>query len=234
MNDSAFSEDAIRSDTRRGVILMDEQEIQEEIVESTDSTAETAPAVEEPSTAERTFTQTEVNALLAKESSRLRRKLRKQKPEQPTIDPLPPEPKEESTTLLALEKVLDRIERLETMGVEKSREDSFNHLIGDREVDEDLRVLLYQGYDPKIPERTEKMLSKLASSSESSGYISPGAPAKGKDGSKSLNPLAWSKDDIEVLKREGRFLESLEQWRAGLPGGGNALMATKFRKQKRG
>jgi len=49
-----------------------------------------------------------------------------------------------------------------------------------------------------------------------------------------LDPLQWSKDDIEVLKREGRFLESLEQWRASLPGGGNGLMATKLRKKKRG
>jgi len=231
VNDSAFSEDAIRSDTRRGDILVEEQDTQSETVETIDSTAETAPVVEEASTAERTFTQTEVNALLAKESSRLKRKLRRQKTEQP-ISPPSPEPPEESATLLALEKVLDRIERLETVSVEKSKEDSFSSLVGDRELDADLRALLYQSYDPKVPERTEKMIFKLAPSSESQGYTSPGAPAKGKDGSKSLNPLAWSKDDIEVLKREGHFLETLEQWRAGLPGGGNGLMATKLRKKK--
>ena len=108
-------------------------------------------------------------------------------------------------------------------------------MINGRDVDADVKQLLQKTFDPEHPELTKSMLDKLAPvTTNATGYQSPGAPAQSKDIARGPNPMAWSKDDIEVLKREGRFLESLEQWRESLPGGGNGLMATKLRKKKRG
>jgi len=225
-NDSALSENAMRSDNRKGDILMEEQEPD---MENIDSTADTAPEVEEKSTAERTFTQNEVNALLAKESSRLKRKLRKQN----NATPQEEAPSEESSaTVQALEKILGRLERLETDSAEKSREVAFETVVGGREMDEDVRNLLQRTFDPEHPELTTAMLEKLAPiTTNPTGYQSPGAPSQSRETDHGPNPLTWTQDDIEILVREGRFLESIEKWRETLPGGGSNLLSRKMKRK---
>lgn len=210
-------------------------EIEQEILETTDATTEIAPEIEPDSTAEKMFSQNEVNAFLAKETSKIKRRLRKQQ-QQPINESEPITVTEESATVQALEKILTRLESLESASATAKKDGSFDSMIAGREIDSDVRDLLYQTFDPENPDATAAMIAKLAPGSApeppARGYTSPGAPSQSAETVRGPDPLKWSKDDIEVLKREGRFLESLEQWRASLPGGGNGLMATKLRKKR--
>ena len=227
------SQSATRGESANGEIRKME-DMETEILETTDATTEIAPEVEMDSTAEKMFSQNEVNAFLAKETSKIKRRLRKQTNK--TIEADQPAPDEGSATVQALEKILSRLESLESASATAKKDGSFESMIAGREIDSDVRDLLYQTYDPANPDATAVMISKLAPAQEApaQGYSSPGAPSQSAETMRGLDPMQWSKDDIEVLKREGRFLESLEQWRASLPGGGNGLMATKLRKKKRG
>ena len=227
------NQNAMRGESADGDIRKME-DMETGTLETTDATTETAPEVEMDSTAEKMFTQNEVNAFLAKETSKIKRRLRKQ-PKQP-IETDQPSADEGSATVQALEKILSRLESLESATATAKKDDSFEAVLAGREIDSDVRNLLYQTFDPANPDATAVMIAKLAPAPEApaQGYSSPGAPSKSADTMRGLDPMQWSKDDIEVLKREGRFLESLEQWRESLPGGGNGLMATKLRKKKRG
>jgi hypothetical protein len=185
---------------------------------------------------ERTFSQTEVNALLAREAGKLKRKLKKTN-QQANVEPQPmAQPSgEETATMQALNKILGRLENLETDNAQKSKEESFNLLVGRSDVDESVRGLLFNAYDPARPEATSAMLEKLAplSVSQGTGYESPGAPSQSKETIRGVNPMAWSKDDVDVLRQEGRFIESLEKWRSTLPGGGGNLFANRNNKRKK-
>jgi len=227
------NQNAARSESANGEIRKME-DMETEILETTDATTEIAPEVEMNSTAEKMFSQNEVNAFLAKETSKIKRRLRKQTKQ--TIEPDQPVADEGSATVQALEKILSRLESLESASATAKKDGSFESMIAGREIDSDVRDLLYQTFDPANPDATAAMIAKLAPAPEApaQGYSSPGAPSQSAETMRGLDPMQWSKDDIEVLKREGRFLESLEQWRASLPGGGNGLMATKLRKKKRG
>ena len=208
------------------------EETTTEQAETTDSTADTI--AEAPSAVERTFSQEEVNALLAKESSKLKRKLRKQQG-QPQSDNTPKP--EQNATMEALDKILGRLERLETVNVEQSREQSFNALIGSKEVDNDVRALLFAGYDPENPTATSSMIERFATPQDSlptpTGYQSPGAPAQSKEMVRGINPMQWTKDDVQVMRQEGRFIQELEKWRSTLPGGGGNLFANRSNKRKK-
>lgn len=209
---------------------MEEQTEQIEEPTTIDSTAETTPQVETP--VERTFSQTEVNALLAREAGKLKRKLKKTN-QQAKVEAQPPA--EETATMQALSKILDRIEHLETSSAQKSKEESFNLLVGRSGIDESVRGLLFNAYDPAHPEATSAMLEKLAplSVSQGTGYESPGAPSQSKETIRGVNPMTWSKDDVDVLRQEGRFIDSLEKWRSTLPGGGGNLFANRNNKRKK-
>ena len=208
-----------------------------EQTETTDSTADTT--AEAPSgVVERTFTQAEVNALLAKESSKLKRKLKKQQQERPQTQQSPQSPpQEQNATMEALNKILGRLEALETVNVEQSKQQSFDALLGGREVDADVKALIFASYDPNNPTATSSMIDRFATPQDSlpapTGYQSPGAPAQSKEMVRGLNPMQWSKDDVQVLRQEGRFIEQLEKWRSTLPGGGGNLFANRRNKNKK-
>ena len=129
-----------------------------EQTETTDSTADTT--AEAPSAVERTFTQEEVNALLAKESSKLKRKLKKQQQERPQTQQSPPQ--EQNATMEALNKILGRLEALETVNVEQSKQQSFDALLGGREVDADVKALIFASYDPSNPTAASSMIDRFA------------------------------------------------------------------------
>jgi hypothetical protein len=213
--------------------MMNEQNLEEPTI---DSTAEITPEVQEAQprneTVEKVFTQDEVNALLAKESAKLKRRLKKQTPT--TIEEQKP-PNGMEVVSQSLDKILSRLERLEGNEVQKTKETSFNSLISDRKVDDDLRGLLFASYDPANEEKTISILNKLAppNSVPETNYRSPGAPTSPTELRTGTNPLAWTGDDCDVLISEDRFLESIEKWRETLPGGGSNLFSRKLKKQKR-
>ena len=204
-----------------------------EQTETTDSTADTT--AEAPSAVERTFTQEEVNALLAKESSKLKRKLKKQQQERPQTQQSPPQ--EQNATMEALNKILGRLEALETVNVEQSKQQSFDALLGGREVDADVKALIFASYDPSNPTAASSMIDRFAAPQDSlpapTGYQSPGAPAQSKEMVRGINPMQWSKDDVQVMRQEGRFIQELEKWRSTLPGGGGNLFANRNQKRKK-
>ena len=207
-------------------------------VDTTLAETETAPVVEsQDSTAERTFTQSEVNALMAKEASKLKRRIKKQNGSQ-RVEPQPPpdNPGEEKVTrtLDALEKIMGRLEQLESDNEEKSREAKFNSIVKGREIDSDVRSLLFTSFDAEHPEQTVQMLDKISSFTThgASTYQSPGAPSQSQETVRGPNPMGWSKDDVQVLRQEGRFIDALEKWRSTLPGGGGNLFANRNNKKK--
>ncbi len=109
--------------------------------------------------------------------------------------------------------------------------------MGDRQVDDGIRELLFDSYNPNDPAKTTSLLDRFAAAGnplpEPTGYQSPGAPAETKQSLRGPNPMNWSKDDVQVLRQEGRFIEQLEKWRSTLPGGGGNLFANRRNKNKK-
>jgi len=211
---------------------------EESIVEqpTTDSTAEITPEAHDEMShngaVEKVFTQEEVNALLARESSKLRRKLKKQT--RNVQEEVPESNNALDMVSSSLDKIVSRLEKLETMETESGKQRAFDNLVGDRKIDDDLKSVLYATFDPSDTEKTISVLDKVSSPNsvpQENRYRSPGAPTTTTDQRDNPNPMAWSKDDINVLVKEGRFLDSVEKWRETLPGGGSNLFSRKLRKK---
>jgi len=131
--DLAASKSMTQHDSGAVEALMEEIEdttTQQEPEQETTSTMETAPESAENSTAEKTFSQNEVNAIIAKESSKLRRKL-KQKQREPTTTTTTTTPPQDALTD-ALTRVMDRLEALEHKGEQRSKEETFSSIVQDR------------------------------------------------------------------------------------------------------
>jgi len=202
---------------------------QQEPEQETASTMETAPESAENSTAEKTFSQSEVNAIIAKESSKLRRKLKQKNQQRETTTTTTP-PSQQDALTDALTRVMDRLEALEHTGEQRSKEETFSSIVQDREVDPILRDLLFQTFDPKNPAQTLEKLNALQPRPE--GYTSPGAsPSMSKEMQRGTNPLRWTKDDIAQLQQRGTFLDEVNSWAETLPGGGNGLFKNKRKKR---
>lgn len=59
------------------------------------------------------------------------------------------------------------------------------------------------------------------------GFSGVGAPNPQPTHERETNPLAWTKDDIAVMQKEGTFLKRLKEYRNTLPGGGGGLFPAK-------
>lgn len=207
---------------------MTEETKDEETKDEEKSEADTSAEDSNNESDERTFTQKEVNALLAKETSKLKRRIKKQNQEQTKTQT------SNDDTVNALGKILDRLEALESASEKQGKKQKFDALLNGREIDADVKELIFSSYDPEKPEASQKLIEKFTkgddgegSNESTSDYRSPGAPSSSKDMSRGINPMTWTQDDISVLRSEGRFIDQLEKWRSTLPGGGSNLFHRK-------
>ena len=202
---------------------MDEQETEtEQVTEEVETSVE---ATTEP--AERTFTQAELNKFLAKETSKLKRKMSREAKEKAVSAPAHTEESNDQNE--RLDQLLETVESLKARLDEQQTSSKVKNLLASYPgLSDEHAGMVATMYKTDAAQAT-KLAELFSKSSESApepsgpGFKSPGAPAPTPEIDRALDPRSWTKDDISRMRSDGSFKANLEKYRNSLPGGGGGL-----------
>lgn len=210
------------------------QDEQNEVADDTQGETATETATEaEVKSAERTYTQSELNAIAAKEYQRGKRTAAKKQKEQPPVA----EPKQSDDRLDVL---MNEIMSLKQSIQDKEKKTSFAAIASAFDAPAPVLAALEKSFDPSDPATTLEALKAIAPQTKKDDSPIPGAPYQSPGTQSSLpreadvsDPNSWTRDDIARLRKEGRFLDLLDEYAANLPGGhGNVFSAKRSRRKK--
>lgn len=194
----------------------------------------------------KTFTQAEVDAIVAKAKSKAEKAAEKRLTQTaPTAQPNTPPaataaPAGETDLASQLAQLTQRLDQSEA---DRAFAETIATVGGDIEKLKELRPL----FDPNKPDAFIEKAKKLGlaaapprkgddddeddgnpgNSQAPSMFRSPGAPSGPPSGVIENDPTKWTKDYIQRLRADGTFLKEIEKWAETLPGGGNGV----FRKR---
>lgn len=194
-----------------------------------DDASATAAAGESQESRERTFSQAEVDAIVARRVSkaekaaekRVRGELDTQPQAQKKETPPAPGSEDHASKLAALEARLALADAMAELDWKPSKEDS---------------ELLRDAFKSGGSEAMQKLAGRLKPQSTSEAkpvddpagtYKSPGAPSGAPRETLERDATRWTRDAIDRMRADGTFKAELEKFRASLPGGGGGL----FRKR---
>ncbi len=212
-----------------------------------DTGSEGAPAPSEPAAAEPevapaapaapaepapvTFSQEQVNAMLATERGKATRKANKSakstaaSTETPSGAPQAPVPDDR------LDKLTSVVEGLAATMAEQKEEGAFASAILGLPMDETEAAIAptlfkhdkaqFDALVARVKARDEPPAQKGA------GFNSPGAPSSSPTTGVEGNPTNWTSDDVENLRKDGKLLPALRAHKAGLGGGRGGLFPAK-------
>lgn len=187
-----------------------------------DATA-TAAAGESQESRERTFTQAELDAIVAKRVAKAEKaaERRLREPESKTTQSKEPPPAPGSddlaSKLAALEAKAAMAEAMAELDWKPSKEDA-----------ELLRDAFKSGGEAAMQKLAGRLKPSDAKPDEpASKYKDPGAPSGAPREVLDNDASKWSRDYVERLQSDGKLLAELERYRGTLPGGGGGL----FRKR---
>lgn len=191
-----------------------------------DDAQATAAAGESQESRERTFTQAELDAIVAKRVAKAEkateRRLRETDPNPAQKKEPPPAPGSDdlAAKLAALEAKAAVADALAELDWKPSKDDA-----------ELLRSAFKSGGEPAMQKLAGRLKPQQAEvktvDSPADKYKSPGAPSGAPSEVLDRDATKWSRDYIERLESEGKLLPELEKYRGSLPGGGGGL----FRKR---
>lgn len=194
-----------------------------------------APPPAEPTAPEaaKTFSQSEVNAIVATEKAKaVRSANRKAKA------PQSEEPQASSDTAMILgliqgmkdDAVADRKAASDAI-TKREGEAAFAADISALTLDDDAKSLLATLRDHNPEAYARQLASHRATSlppdPKGPGVTTPGAPSGESGAPDPMNPTSWSKDDIAAMKKAGTFRENLTKSRNAMPGGRGGLFPRK-------
>ena len=196
-------------------------------------TESTTPAVVAPAepTAEVTFSQEQVNALLAKERATATRKA-KQTPKAPTKEQ--PQNVPNDAIAMLTEQVSALTGLVQASTDKQIAQEASNAFIADTASlnisDTDKAVL--KTLKEHSPETYQAKLKEYRSvdnppDPKGPGHITPGAPSAKPAEADMTQPTSWSRDDIDAMHAAGTFKANLKKARAALPGGRGNLFPAK-------
>ncbi len=190
-----------------------------------DATA-TSAAGESQEQKERTFTQAELNAIVAKEKAKEARATEKRlRQESDAAQKKEPSPAPGSEELLAKVAALEAktmlAEAFEELDWKPSKEQS-----------DILRDVFKTGGADVMKRvaatmRPAQQATTEAKVDDAGRYKSPGAPSGAPREVLEGDATKWSRDYVEQLRSQGKLLSEIGRWRTTLPGGGDGL----FRKR---
>jgi len=196
--------------------------------ETQDTQTGTSPAGESSESKERTFSQAELDAIVAKRVAKAEKsaekRVRQEIEGQPAQkkDPQPASGSEDlAAKLAALEAKAAWHEAVAELDWKPTKDDA-----------ELLRDAFKSGGADAMQKLANRLKPQDAAKEEtkvddSAKYKSPGAPSGAPSDVLERDATKWSRDHIERLRSEGSFLKELEKYRGSLPGGGGGV----FRKR---
>jgi hypothetical protein len=197
---------------------------EDEKTETAEDATATAATGEGQESRERTFTQAELDAIVAKRVAKAEkaaeRRLREpeSKPTQTKEPPSAPGSDDLAAKLAALEAKAAMAEAMAELDWKPSKEDA-----------ELLRDAFKSGGESAMQKLAGRLKPQVATKpNEPSGtYKSPGAPSGAPPEVLDNDATKWSRDYVDRLQSDGKLLAELERYRGTLPGGGGGL----FRKR---
>lgn len=193
----------------------------EEKPEGADDATATAATGESQESKERTFTQAELDAIVAKRVAKAEkaaeRRYREPEPNTPQKKETPPAPGSDdlASKLAALETKAAIAEAMAELDWKPSKEDA-----------EILRDAFKSGGEAamqKLANRLKPQTETKPVDDPTGKYKSPGAPSGAPAEALDRDATKWSADYVERLRGEGSLLKELEKYRGSLPGGGGSL-----------
>ena len=201
-----------------------------------DETKTPEPVVEpeaQPTPAEPTFTQEQLNALLTKERKATERKVRKEM--QSKMAQVQPEQKQEPTAdAVQLEQQAKFLERLDAIEAKSAAAESANAFaletsgITLTESDKAIAKTLFEHNKPAFDQMMkDRRAADRPPEPQGDGFDGLGAPNPVPEADRENNPFAWQADDIARMRKDGTFLPKLKAFRNTLPGSSGGLFPAK-------
>jgi hypothetical protein len=189
--------------------------------------AGTSTASESSEAKERTFTQAELNAIVAREKAKAERAAEKRVRQDPEGTPkkeTPPAPGSEdlAAKLAALEAKAALAEAMTELDWKPSKDDAELLREAFKNGGEAAMQKLAARLKPQAPAETGRPVDDPTKK-----YRDPGAPSGAPPEVLDRDATKWSGTYVEQLRSEGKLLAEVEKFRGSLPGGGGGL----FRKR---
>lgn len=181
-----------------------------------------------------TFTQEQVNDLLAKERATATRKAKQAAKATPVAPPVEP-PSGAAQVPVAddrLDKLIGVVEGLVTSQSDRDQASEFTSAIVGLTMDENEAAIaptLFKHDKTQFEALVARVkLRDAPPDPKGPGFQSPGAPAPNAVTGIGTDPKDWSADDVEVLRASGQLLPTLKNHRDGLTGGRGKLFPAKI------
>ncbi len=176
---------------------------------------------------ESTFTQSELNKIVAREVAKAKRSVKKAQPstqQEPSIST-------EQTADPRLDIVLEKLAAFEEANKAKEQQSAFLadvaglHL---SDVDKDAARVLH-GASPDLFAKfiADRKSADAPPAPQGPGFSGIPAPNAIPTSDRQTNPIDWTQEDIAVMRKNGTFLKRVNEYKAGLPGGAGGLFPVK-------
>lgn len=205
-------------------------------------TTEAAEAIEEAAErvesepqqpGEKVFTQSEVEALLAKEAAKAKRRVKRELESKMTEAPKNnQEPTTDAGESPVVQELREKLERLEAETQARNLESDFLRMAAGADLDDVETDMVRTMIEVGKVEQAKAYLDRKRAADQppqrkGPGPNTPAAPNGAAPGTVSDNPMDWPADVIAQKRANGTFLGSLNDYRSKLPGGGGGLFPAK-------